>query len=283
MKASPLVRPCAVCGLFYPDDAAELRTEVGSLLERVGRVGKGGGRIRGVIAPHAGYMYSGYTAAHAYAFLKGQKYNVVVIISPSHQEYFDGISVFPGDAYSTPLGTVNVHNDLREKLLKNSSIVMASKKGHGSEHAIEVQLPFLQQALQEYTILPIVMGDQRRELCFHLGDVLSTILEGENHLLVASTDLSHYYPSEIANRLDSRMIEDIALFDQERLMEDLETGKTEACGGGPTVAIMTALGRLGVSTMEVLHHCNSGDITGDRHRVVGYVSAVARESTGRQP
>lgn len=283
MKTSSAVRPSAVHGLFYPGDPGELRREVDSLLEKAGRGGHDGGRIRGVIAPHAGYMYSGYTAARAYAQVKGRSYGVVVIVSPSHQEYFDGISVFPGDAYSTPLGTVNVNSNVREKLLKSSSIVVASTKGHGSEHAIEVQLPFLQQTLHRYTILPIVMGDQKRELCLHLGDALSTVLGDEDHLLVASTDLSHYYPSEIADRLDSRMIDDIARFDRERLMEDLETGKTEACGGGPTVAVMTALGRLGVSTMEVLYHCNSGDVTGDRHRVVGYVSAVARESTGRHP
>ncbi|MCZ6776731.1 MAG: AmmeMemoRadiSam system protein B [Ignavibacteria bacterium] len=270
------VRPCAVCGQFYSADADELRRDIKALLEKVERKSVGG-RIHGIISPHAGYMYSGFTAANGFALLQGSTYSSVVIVSPSHREYFDGISVFPGDGYETPLGEVTLNSPLREQLLSECSLVQASPAGHGEEHAVEVELPFLQEVLPEFSFLPIVIGDQKREYCFELGKALASILKDKNALLVASTDLSHYHSSKIANELDSVMIEDVRIFDYERLMSDLEKGKTEACGGGPTVAVMAALSHLGVDKMEILHHCNSGDITGDNNSVVGYLSAVAHE------
>lgn len=274
MTTMTAIRPCRVGGLFYPDDAGELRRVVSSLIERV-HVRRIGGRIVGLISPHAGYVYSGYTAAHAFSLLGGARIRTVVIVSPSHREYFDGVSVYPGEAYETPLGRVTVDAEMRERLLTTSSIVTASHAGHGEEHAIEVQIPFLQCLVQELMILPIVMGDQRREYCMELGRALSTVVDPHQDLLVASTDLSHYHTHTAAEKLDSVMIEDVKGFDAEGLMTHLETGSTEACGGGPAVAVMGALKLLGVPHMKVLHHCNSGDISGDRNQVVGYLSAAA--------
>jgi AmmeMemoRadiSam system protein B len=274
MRFSSDMRPCAVCGQFYPDDPGVLKREVDALLDRV-KPKSPGGIVRGIIAPHAGYMYSGYTAAHAYSLLRGKSYDTVVIVSPSHTEYFEGVSVFPGAGYRTPLGPVSMNDRVRDKLLSSSAIVTESRSGHRAEHAVEVHLPFLQQVLGDFTFVPLVVGNQTREVCFLLADALSEALRNENFLLVASTDLSHYYSSEIANRIDRKMIEDVRLFDYERLMTDLETGKAEACGGGPTVSVMSALLRLDVTRMEILHHCNSGDVTGDHRRVVGYLSAAA--------
>jgi len=268
------IRRCAVCGMFYPGNATILRKEISGLLERI-RPLPITGPIPGLIAPHAGFMYSGPTAAHGYALLRRREYAAVVIVSPSHREYFDGVSVFPGDAYETPLGMVNVSESLRKQLLKACPVVRATNQGHGDEHAIEVQLPFLQETLGDFVVLPVVIGDQRRENCFQLGKALAEIISDKNVLLIASTDLSHYHSSAIADILDTVMIDDVQSFDHERLMNDLESGRTEACGGGPTVAVMVALHTLGIRRMEVLHHCNSGDITGDTDRVVGYLSAVA--------
>ncbi|MEK9136797.1 MAG: AmmeMemoRadiSam system protein B [Bacteroidota bacterium] len=267
-------RRCTVCGQFYPADPQELRQSISEMIAGVKPL-KLDGTVRGIIGPHAGYMYSGYTAAHAYALLQGKTYDCVVIVSPSHREYFDGVSVFPGGSYSTPLGGVEVDRALREKLLKNSAVVTASHSGHGLEHAIEVHLPFLQYVLGDFKLLPIVMGDQRRENCFALGDALGEVLKDENVLLVASTDLSHYYPSDVANRLDAMIIEDVKKFDYESLMRDIELQRAEACGGGPTVSVMLTLSRLGVKKMTILHHCNSGDVTGDHSQVVGYLAAAA--------
>jgi AmmeMemoRadiSam system protein B len=263
-----------VCGFFYPSDPPVLRQDVASLLDHV-QSKSVRGRIRGIISPHAGYIYSGFTAANAFALLRNSRYETVVIVSPSHRDAFEGISVFPGGGYRTPLGTVMVNERLRSKLLDACNVVHASEAGHGSEHAIEVQLPFLQHVLPEFSLLPLVIGVQDRKTCFALGEAMGSVFAKEDLLLVASTDLSHYYPYERANALDEVVCDDIRRFDYEQLMADLESGRAEACGGGPTVAVMVALSRMGVENMEVLYHCNSGDVTGDRHKVVGYLSAVA--------
>jgi AmmeMemoRadiSam system protein B len=262
-----------VCGLFYPADRAEVEREVNSLLKTVDPL-KIEGTVRGLIVPHAGYQYSGFTAAHAFALLSGRSYRTVVIISPSHREYFDGVSVFPGDGYAPPLGVAPLDREVRSALAQETSLVRSSLEGHGDEHAIEVQLPFLQCVLGEFSLLPIVMGDQRREYCLELGRALGTVL-GEDVLLVASSDLSHYYPAAVADQLDRVARDDVRSFDAERLMRDLEMKNVEACGGGPIVAAMVALQQRGVDTMHILHHCNSGDVTGERRSVVGYLSAAA--------
>ncbi len=267
------IRPCKVCGLFYPSGRRELEKAIAALLQRVERKSFTE-EVRGLVVPHAGYAYSGYTAMHAYALLERKKYDTVVIVAPSHAEYFDGISVYAGDVYATPLGMVEVNKDLRSELLNSSPQIRSSIAGHGNEHAIEVQLPLMQYVMGKFSFLPVVIGNQRRENCVELGRALSESLHGKNALLVASTDLSHYHSYEEALQLDKVMIDDISSFDAGRLMNHLETGKTEACGGGPTVAVMSTLQRLGVRRMEILYQCNSGDVTGDYSRVVGYVSAV---------
>jgi MEMO1 family protein len=267
-------RECSVSGQFYPAEPGELRQNIRGMIAAA-KSTKIEGTIRGVIGPHAGYIYSGPTAAEAYALLQGATYSTVVVVSPSHREYFDGISVFPGDAYATPLGSVPVDKELRKELLRHSTVVKESYAGHGEEHAIEVHLPFLQHVLGSFKLLPLVVGDQKREYCFALGESLGDVLQDKNVLLVASTDLSHYYPSNVARKLDAVVIEDVKKFDYEGLMRDIELQHTEACGGGPTVAVMHALWNLGVRKMAVLHHCTSGDITGDHSQVVGYLSAVA--------
>jgi AmmeMemoRadiSam system protein B len=274
MRTATMVRPPAVQGMFYPGDPSTLRSEISRMLRDAG--GKAvQGKVRGLVAPHAGYIYSGSTAARGYAQLQGESYDVVVIIAPSHQEYFDGVSVYSGDAYRTPLGQVPVHAHLRELLARHSKCVEVSERGHREEHALEVQLPFLQQVLSAFSVLPVVIGNQHRANCYELGHGLASVLREQEYLLVASTDLSHYHSASVANRLDSLVIDDIARFDYGGLMTDLEEGKAEACGGGPVVTMMVALHSLGVNQMQVLHHCNSGDITGDVDRVVGYLSAAA--------
>jgi hypothetical protein len=260
--------------MFYPHDPAKLRSMVRGLLEQP-PAGRKHRHPMGLLVPHAGYQYSGLTAAYGYAQLKGEKYTTVVIVSPSHREYFDGVSVYPGDAYATPLGEVVIDTGLRDLLVSWSPLVTARMNGHHQEHAVEVQIPFLQETLDAFMVIPLVVGDQSRETCLALGDVLAGVCRGRNVLLVASTDLSHFHQGDVANRLDAVVVKDVEMFDYEKLMTDIETGQAEACGGGPAVAVMCASRRLGATSMEVLHHCNSGDITGDRSSVVGYLSAAA--------
>lgn len=268
------IRPPSVANMFYPGDPQVLTQEIDNLFSKA-KPEPIDGTIVALILPHAGYQYSGLTAARGYSLLKGKVFDTVVIVSPSHREYFPGISIFKGTAYRTPLGDLHIDEYLRKKLLLNDPIIEESQRGHGSEHAIEVQLPFIQKVFNEIKILPIIMGDQRRELCFHLGQRLGEVLKGTTTLLIASTDLSHYYPYKEAKELDKIVIDDIERFDYEQLMSHLETQHAEACGGGPTVSILIAAHKLGANRIKILYHCNSGDVTGDHSAVVGYLSAVA--------
>ncbi len=272
------IRQPAVAGLFYPDVPSILNADIEKMFERVKDIvgdKKIDGEIKAIIAPHAGYMYSGQTAAIAYYLIRGKGYDVVVVVSPSHREYFDGISIYDGKAYKTPLGEVEIDLDIAEKIVEmGQGLIGISSYGHRAEHAVEVHLPFLQKVLNSFKFVPIVMGDQKVDYCFRLGDILAKVLDGRNALLVASTDLSHYYPYDVAVRLDKIVIDDVANFDEFKLMDDLEQHRCEACGGGPTVAVMRAAKKLGADKSEVLYYCNSGDVTGDKTGVVGYLSAV---------
>jgi MEMO1 family protein len=274
MTAEMTVRRPAVAGMFYPAERNVLKQQVQKLLMGAGKK-PARGDVRGIISPHAGYLYSGLTAASAYATLSGQSFETVVVISPSHREYFGAISVYPGDAYRTPLGAVAIDAEMRKALVHASSMIIADDAGHREEHAIEVQLPFLQEVLGEFKLVPIVMGDQGREFCLELARALTEVIGTKNVLLVASTDLSHYHPGRVAEAIDRITIDDVQKFDFKQLMADLENKTAEACGGGPTVAVLAALRSMGVRNIEVVHHCTSGDITGDTRNVVGYLSAVA--------
>lgn len=267
------VRPCAVCGTFYPENPAELAASIDGLFRDVPP--HQGEWIRGIIAPHAGYKYSGPTAATAFGRLRGSTYDAVLIVSPSHHEYFEGTSVFDGGGYATPLGVVPIEDDLREELVSASGDIRASGAGHQSEHAVEVQLPFLQRALGEFAFVPLVIGHQTPETCFKLGKAIAGVVRDRKILLIASTDLSHYYSAEVAHRMDTIVIDDLRAFDEQALMDHLEKGMAEACGGGPAVAVLTALRHLGSSRVDILNYATSGDVTGDYRSVVGYVGAVA--------
>jgi AmmeMemoRadiSam system protein B len=267
------IRPPAVAGMFYPAEKNALIHQLDELFSAVKQQSVTG-TIVAIVSPHAGYRYSGFTAAHGYSLLKGKSFDTVVIVSPSHREYFEGICVFSGKAYRTPLGELQVDTKLRAELLEEDDSLLNDIVGHRQEHAIEVQLPFLQRIVGDIKILPLVMGDQKRSFCTRLGDTLAKVLRGKNILLVASTDLSHYYSYDTAEKLDSIFINNVARFDDEQLMSDLEAERTEGCGGGPTVAVLRAAKKLGAHKVHILHHCNSGDITGDKSGVVGYLSAA---------
>lgn len=269
-----LVRQAAVAGTFYPEDPTELRSIIEVFLDEV-RDWFPPARVKGIIVPHAGYVYSGLTAAHAYAALKQSTYTTVAILAPSHWDLFPGVSVYPGTAYETPLGPVPVDEALREELLAECDVVFATDAGHRAEHALEVQLPFLQYVVGTFSLLPLVLGEQTREVCFSLAEALARVLKRRDTLLVASTDLSHYYPAQIAAEKDGRFRRCVTQFDPELLMSEIEKGTAEACGAGPTVTVMAALRSLGARHMHELHYAHSGNVSGDYQRVVGYLAAAA--------
>jgi MEMO1 family protein len=270
MGPSKRVRQCQVCGLFYPADPAELAEIVDGLMAGVSADEK---PARGLIAPHAGYVYSGSVAGAVYGRIRGKRYDRVVVISPSHAEYFDGASVYEGDAYQTPLGTVPVDAGFRKLLLETGSVSM-SPRGHGKEHALEVQLPFLQRAIGDFSLVPIVIGHQAPEICFALGRGLARVVKEQDALLVASTDLSHFHADGEARRLDKIVMAKISAFDERGLMAELDSGEAEACGGGPVVALMAAMRASGCTRSEVVAYATSADAGGEADRVVGYAGAV---------
>lgn len=273
MEHTSLVRHPAVAGLFYEADPIRLNRNVTDLLDQAGDH-KLTGALLGLVSPHAGYVYSGSTAAVGYKLLKNKKFDAVVIVGPSHREYFSGISIYPGDGYLTPLGEISVNTEIRDELLKQSKVIVSTDAGHRGEHSVEVQLPFLQKVLGSFSFVPIVMGTQRRDYCLALGNALAKAAIGKNLLLVASSDLSHYHPYDVAVSLDKRVIDSVEAFDENALMDRLEQEEVEACGGGPMVAVMHAVKQLGANASEALYYCNSGDVTGEKDAVVGYLSAA---------
>jgi AmmeMemoRadiSam system protein B len=267
------IRQPAVAGAFYDDDPEALKNRVDLLLEQA-RGAKHKGSIVGLVSPHAGYMYSGLAAAAGYRALKGSSYDVVFIVGPSHREFFPGASIYKGDAYRTPLGDVLLDAEARGSLANESTHLKISEDGHRSEHSLEVQLPFLQRVLGSFTLVPIVIGDQTPETCFEVGRALAKVAKGRKALLVASSDLSHFHPYDDAVRLDRQVIDFVESFDETELMSQLANERLEACGGGPVVAVMHASKLLGANHSQALFYCNSGDITGDKTGVVGYLSAA---------
>jgi AmmeMemoRadiSam system protein B/AmmeMemoRadiSam system protein A len=276
-------RPASAAGTFYPADPKELAAMVDDLLAKA--VVPNLQNVAALVAPHAGYQYSAAVAAHSYALLKGRKIERVVLISPSHLESFSFAAVYDGSAYSTPFGDVPVDLDFAAKLVKSSKQIQLSGRGHGavagrSEHALEVQLPFLQRALGQFKLVPIVMGDQSYALCRSLGIALAKNIQGTSTVIIASSDLSHYHSYTEASGLDTRTLRAVAEFDYLSLSQNLDTRIWEACGGGPIVAAMIAAERLGARKAQILKYANSGDVTGDHSQVVGYGAVAIYKGTG---
>lgn len=266
------IRKPAVAGYFYPSDPVKLKDELQTLLA-ISKPQESISNVAGLVAPHAGYMYSGRTAAYAYNTLKHKEIKTAVIISPSHREYFQGVSIYKGDAFSTPLGVIPINKKMVTKLTEGSKNIFTGTLGHKEEHGVEVQLPFLQARIGEFEIVPVVMGDQNR---FYIEELASRLADSadENTIIVASSDLSHFHTKFKANELDSVVEQRISEFDYESLQTDLEEQRCEACGGGPIVAMMKAAGIANRKHSLVLHRSDSSDTSGDTSEVVGYLAAA---------
>ena len=267
-----LVREPQVAGMFYPASSNKLQKQITDFLSEV-EYDNEICNVAGIIAPHAGYIYSGKTAAYAYKTIIDRSFDTVIVISPSHREYFKGVSIYSGDAYKTPLGEIAINTELREKLISENELIFEGEEGHREEHALEVQLPFLQVVLSEFQLLPLVIGDQSREVVFELADILANLVN-DKILLVASSDLSHFYTKSRAAALDSKVVAHINNFDFEKLQDELENRKCEACGGGRIVALLKGLSQKGYTKSKVVAHSDSGDISGNDSEVVGYLSAI---------
>jgi len=274
MNERSKIRPAMVAGFFYPQKKLDLEREIAVYLENAPEINIRG-KIIALVAPHAGYIYSAGVAARAYRLIMDQDISVVAVISPSHREYFTEISIYDGYAYSTPLGVIPIEKSLAQKLADTNPQIILSEKGHRfEEHALEVQLPFLQEVLDDFKLIPIVLGEHSSDNIETLAIGLASVLKDEKSLIVASSDLSHFYNADKATTLDNVVVNDIKDFDEDKLFQDLRRGKCEMCGGGPVAAAMKASKLLGANKSEVLMYRHSGDVSGDRNEVVGYLSAI---------
>ena len=280
------VRQPGVAGSFYPADPKALTAMIDDMLAHAALSQPPiGDPIIAVVAPHAGYQYSGPVAAYTYAALKGRKFSRVVVIAPSHFEAFDFTSVYDGDAYATPLGSVRVDKAFAAQLAKMSPTIQLSSRGHtptkeGAEHAIEVELPWLQRVLGDFALVPIVMGNQSYENSRALGVALAKLIQGQDTLILASSDLSHYHPYDEAVKIDHKTLNALQEWDYFSMSQNFQERVWEACGGAPIVAAMIAAERMGANEARVLKYANTGDVTGDHSRVVGYSADVFLKTPG---
>ena len=260
----------AVAGTFYPADKKSLQNSVEGFLTKAEKVSTDG-KLLALISPHAGYVYSGQIAAYGYKQIQGSDIKKVILIGPSHHSGFKGASVYTKGSFRTPLGEVKINEKLSESLLNETADVKFYPEAFEKEHSLEVQLPFLQTVLKDFTIVPILIGSPSRQTFEHLISKLTGMLD-ENTLLVASTDLSHYHDYSTAKEMDSKVIAAIERLSASDTLDLLRTGKSELCGGFPVIIVMEAARRSGANLGVVFKYANSGDIAGDKERVVGYAS-----------
>jgi len=273
-------RPCQA-GAFYEGTAESLKRQIsGCFLDKLGpgklpEVPKNGPRrVIGLICPHAGYMFSGAVAAHAYYRLAADgKPDVVAILGPNHTGYGSGLAIVNEGFWRTPLGDVEVDGEVANQIVRESRIVDVDDSAHSFEHSIEVQLPFLQYLYgSEFKIVPICFLMQDLSSAREVGQAAAKVLAEKNAAIIASSDMTHYEPQESAKRKDSEALEAVEAMDEGRFYSTVETRRISTCGYGPIVALVTAAKILGAREAKLLCYKTSGDMIGDYSSVVGYAA-----------
>ncbi|MFP4081332.1 MAG: AmmeMemoRadiSam system protein B [Candidatus Aminicenantes bacterium] len=267
------VREPIASGTFYDANPAALTQRLEYLFQKAAEEPVVSGRVMALIAPHAGYIYSGRVAASAYRQIQGKNYETVIIIAPSHQYAFKGCSIYPQGAYKTPLGLAQIDKDIASKISKASGFKYIPQ-AHRKEHSVEVQIPFIQHILPQAKIVPVVMGVPSQRTITSLARALSKVLEEEKYLIVASTDMSHYYPQKKANDVDSHTISLIESFQTQTLINKLERRENIMCGGGPVVSTLLYAKEKGEAEVKILQYADSSRFGSDKSRVVGYCAAA---------
>ena len=267
------LRPSPIAGQWYEGTPKSLAHSVDDYLARA-NLPDLHGEVIAVIAPHAGHLYSGSVAAHAFAALHGLAPELVVILSPYHNFAPYPLITTKHQAYSTPLGNVVVDQEALAELQTNLNIPI-TPIANDKEHSLEIELPFLQRVLKnEFKLLPIMIRAQEPGTAQQLGHALAKTLKNKNSLIVASTDLSHFYDQRTAKILDSEMLKRFESLDPVSVFEAEQTGKGYACGHAAVASMLWAARGLGAGKMQILKYATSGDITGDHSSVVGYGAAV---------
>jgi len=273
----PSARPSPIAGTWYSANPGQLRRTVNAYMDQAANPELPGDVIA-LVAPHAGYIYSGSVAGHAFKTVKGHSYDCVCVISPMHQYYPQPLLTSAHSAYETPLGEIpmataelaRINERLEEKIGQGLTPVP-----HDQEHSLEIELPFLQCALDgAFTLIPIMMRDQSRQVAKALGEVLAEVLNPDTCLMVASSDLSHFYSETEANRLDNQVLGALENFSPDRLFDLKDHGKGQACGLAPIASVLWAAAIHGATDVTLLKYDTSASTTGDRSSVVGYAAAA---------
>ncbi len=266
------IRHPAVAGRFYPRAPDELRADVESFLfpkkQTIAALG--------CLVPHAGYMYSGHVAGAVYAGLDLPQR--CILMCPNHTGFGHPLAIMSQGAWETPLGRVPVDSVLAEALKQGFPLLAEDAEAHRAEHAAEVQLPFLQSRQPDCTFVPIALGTSRYEILEALGHAIAGALQalGERVLLIASSDMNHYENDALTRQKDFKAIERILVMDARGLFEVVMNENISMCGFGPTVAMLTAARQMGATAAELVKYATSGDVSGDRERVVGYAGIIVR-------
>jgi AmmeMemoRadiSam system protein B len=268
------VRTPAVAGTWYPATRDALTAAVDRHLAAAEEGPPDLEEVVALISPHAGLMYSGPVAAYAYRQLRQRSVPTVVLVGPSHFVGFDGVAVYRRGGFDSPLGIAEIDETGANALMSACPIVREHDAAHVREHSLEMQLPFVKRLLPDARILPLIMGWQTADTATALGDALAAAFRGQQAVIVASSDLSHYNDASKAAELDSIVIEHVQQFDPEGLQQALTRRPEHACGGGPMVAVMHAARSLGARDAVVLKYADSGDVSGDKSAVVGYLAAA---------
>jgi hypothetical protein len=276
------VRPSPIAGTWYQGNPEALESEIDTYLKN-SELPELPGEVIAVIAPHAGHRFSGAVAGYAFAALRNRAPDLAAVISPMHHPYEQPLITSSHAAYSTPLGTIPIDKTAVEELdsaLQENLAFGLSAISHDQEHSLEIELPFLQRALaSDFKLLPVMVRAQDPRTSEGLGKALAKVLRGKNFVLVASTDLSHFYDQETANRLDHEMLHQIESFSPEGVFEAEHTGKGFACGHAAVAAVLWASRELGADSVKLLNYATSGDVTGDYSGVVGYgAAAILKQS-----
>ncbi len=281
-QSAALVRKPVFAGSFYPADKVSLQTLVDGYLKDAQRVGDAPPGVFAVIAPHAGYVYSGKTAAFSYNAARRKGITTVILLGSSHRSSFKGIALYPSGSWETPLGKVSVDTAMGRKMASLCGAVKNNPGAFDEEHSLEVQLPFIQRTLEGFKIVPLLTGMVERQDVKALSGALVTVLTQHRGkvLLVVSSDMSHYHPYNEAVSMDSSTLRLVAGLDAAGLIDGLAKKENELCGATAVAASMMAAAKLGAQA-QVLHYTNSGDTAGDRTRVVGYGSVAFWQPDGK--
>ena len=279
------VRPSPIAGTWYPGTPEKLRETVDGFLAQADYYPTHDALVA-LISPHAGYPYSGQTAAYAYRQLTGRQYDSVVVLGPSHYDDYGPFAVSAKKYYATPLGALELDQEFIAAL---GARLPLTRVEQDREHSLEIQLPFLQRMLGDFKLVPLmlslpfyILGAEALAPCRQLADALADLAKSRRVLFVASSDLSHLSNYESVKKFDARTEELVGAYDVPALVSYMWQGREcRACGDAPIVTALLAAQTLGADRVQVLHRTNSGDVTGERERaeyVVGYMAAGVYKS-----